>query len=68
VEILQASEISGREHGFGVRAEWTVGGMVTHFGHRHFRQNRYNALIDVVPIDGMWKIRSIEILETERIK
>lgn len=68
VEILQASEISEREHGFGVRAEWTVGGMVTHFGHRHFRQNRYNALIDVVPIDGTWKIRAIEILETERIK
>ena len=68
VEVLKAAEISKRDHGFGVRAEWTVGGMVTHFGHRHFRQNRYNALIDVVPIDGTWKIRSIEILETERVK
>lgn len=68
VEVLHTAEISKRDHGFGVRAEWTVGGMVTHFGHRHFRQNRYNALIDVVPMDGTWKIRSIEILETERIK
>ncbi len=68
VEILQASEISKRDHGFGVRAEWTVGGMVTHFGHRHFRQNRYDATIEVTPVDGTWKIRSIEILDQERLK
>jgi hypothetical protein len=68
VEILSATEITTGDPGFGVRAEWTVGGMVTHFGHRHFRQNRYNAVLDIVPVDETWKIRSIEILETERLK
>ena len=47
-------EIASRDRGFGVRAEWTVGGMVTHFGHRHFRQNRYNALHRRDP--GGWNV------------
>jgi len=68
VEILEATEITPQDRGFGVRAVWTVGGMVTHFGHRHFRQNRYNAELRIEPVDGMWKIRSIEILEQDRIK
>jgi hypothetical protein len=68
VEILDATQITARDRGFEVRAVWTVGGMVTHFGHRHFRQNRYNAVLDIVPVDETWKIRSVEILETERLK
>jgi len=68
VEIVEATEIVPQDRGFSVRAVWTVGGMVTHFGHSHFRQNRYNAGLRIEPVDGTWKIRSIEILETERIK
>ena len=68
VEILGATDISSREDGFGVRAAWTVGGMVTHFGHRHFRQNRYDARIEIVAEAGIWKIRSLEVLEQERIR
>jgi hypothetical protein len=68
VEVLDAGEIEPTEAGFSVRAVWTVGGMVTHFGHRHFRQNRYDARIGVVPEDGTWKIESIEVLEQERVR
>jgi hypothetical protein len=68
VEVLGVGEIAATDRGFAVRAAWTVGGMVTHFGHRHFRQNRYDAQIGVTPVDGTWKIRSIEILDQERIK
>jgi hypothetical protein len=68
VEVLQATELRSRGEGFGVRCEWTVGGMVTHFGHRHFRQNRYDARIEVVPVADTWRIRSIEVLELERIR
>jgi len=68
VEILEARDIVSDDRGFGVRAIWTVGGMVTHFGHRHFRQNRYDASIGIVPADGTWKIRSVEVLEQERLK
>jgi hypothetical protein len=68
VEVLQASDIESREAGFEVRSVWTVGGMVTHFGHRHFRQNRYDARIGIVPEGGTWKIQSIEVLEQERVR
>ena len=68
LEVLDANEIERLRPGFGVRSSWTVGGMVTHFGHRHFRQNRYDARIAIVPASGTWKIQSIEILEQDRIK
>jgi hypothetical protein len=68
VEVLEALEVESRDSGFEVRSIWTVGGMVTHFGHRHFRQNRYDARIGVVPVAGNWKIQSIEILEQERMR
>ncbi len=68
VEVLEASDIERAEAGFTVRAEWTVGGMVTHFGHRHFRQNRYDAVIGIVPVDGAWKISTIDVIDEERIQ
>jgi hypothetical protein len=68
VEILGAQEIESSERGFRVRCIWTVGGMVTHFGHRHFRQNRYDARIAIEPVASAWKIRSVEILDQERLK
>jgi len=68
VEVLEASEIESREPGFAVRSIWTVGGMVTHFGHRHFRQNRYDARVEIVPVAGTWKIQTIEMLDQERVR
>jgi hypothetical protein len=68
VEVLEAGDIESTEAGFSVRAVWTVGGMVTHFGHRHFRQNRYDARIGIVPDSGTWKIQSVEVLEQERVR
>jgi hypothetical protein len=68
VEVQDAREIERAGAGFFVRGEWTVGAMVTHFGHRHFRQNRYDARVGIEPVDGTWKIRSIEVLEQERLR
>jgi len=49
-------------------ASWNVGGTVVHFGHRHFRQNRYVAHVVVVPVEGAWKIESITVLDEERLR
>ena len=68
VEVLEVDDVEETNEGFRAHAIWHVGGMVTHFGHRHFRQNRYEALVGVVPVDGMWKIDGIEVLEQERIQ
>jgi hypothetical protein len=69
VEVLDVTDIKAREDGgFNADASWTVGGTVTHFGHRHFRQNRYDCRVAVVPDNGIWKIRTIEVREQERIR
>jgi hypothetical protein len=68
VEVIEAREIVSQPDGFTVRGTWVVGGMVTHFGHRHFRQNRYEARVGIAALDGSWKIRTIEVLEQERVQ
>ena len=69
VEVVEVAEIEpGDNGGFDARAVWTVGGTVTHFGHRHFRQNRYDVQVSLVPVEGTWKIQTIEVLEEDRIK
>jgi hypothetical protein len=69
VEVTSVSSVApGPDGGFDARASWSVGGTVTHFGHRHFRQNRYEAQVLVVPVEGTWKIRSIDVLDERRVR
>ena len=69
VEVLEAGDLETRQDGgFSLRAVWTAGGTVTHFGHRHFRQNRYDARVGLAPVDGAWKIDAVEVLEQERVR
>jgi hypothetical protein len=69
VEVSGVSEVLPEPNGgFDAEASWSVGGTVTHFGHRHFRQNRYQARVIMVPVDDLWKIRSIDILDEERVR
>jgi len=69
VEVTDVRDVEPRgDGGFDAVASWMVGGNVTHFGHRHFRQNSYDARVAVVPVDGIWKIRTIEVLGEERVR
>jgi hypothetical protein len=69
VEVVEVDSVEpGSSGGFLADAAWTVGGTVTHFGHRHFRQNRYDARVAVVPVEGHWKIHSIEVLDEKRLQ
>jgi hypothetical protein len=69
VEVVAVDSVERDDPGgFVAETVWTVGGTVTHFGHRHFRQNRYDARVAVVPVDGHWKIRTIEVLDEERLR
>ena len=72
VEAVEVIEVDSTQPessgGFSAEAIWTVGGTVTHFGHRHFRQNRYDARVALVPDEGIWKIRLIEVLNEERLR
>ncbi len=68
VEILEIHNvISGTENDFGIEASWTINGSVSHFGHMHYRQNRYRAVIWISPQDGNWKISNIEMIDETRL-
>ena len=57
----------GRSLDLLFHARWTAMGTVGHWGHIHTRKNRYEANINVEPVDGVWKITNLELLEEERI-
>jgi hypothetical protein len=46
-----------------LRQEW----LMVHFGHVHYRQNRYDAAVHILAVDGGWKIREIEVLDERRL-
>ena len=69
VEVPEVRKVSAAgDGGFMADAVWVVGGTVTHFGHRHFRQNRYDARVKLLPVDNTWKIQTIELFDEERIR
>jgi hypothetical protein len=68
VDILEVFEVDRSEdQGIKADAMWTVRGSVNHFGHTHYRQNQYRALVSFVNEGGIWKISSIEPIEEIRI-
>ena len=72
VEAVEVVDVSSVEPdgsgGFSVETDWTVGGTVTHFGHRYFRQNGYNARGTLVSDEGIWKIRLMDVPSEERLR
>jgi len=53
--------------GYEYNTDWTVTGKVEHWGHIHNRTNRYNALITVRNIDGIWKITDFQLNDEQRV-
>jgi hypothetical protein len=53
--------------GFVARATWNVHGSVGHWGHVHQRGNRYQAELEIAPVDGFWKLTGLEILDEQRL-
>jgi hypothetical protein len=55
------------ETGFAARCAWNVAGSVGHWGHIHTRTNRYDATFTIKPVDGVWKLTDLELLEQHRV-
>jgi len=71
VDEVNIQELKGirrlKDIGYVADTQWTVRGSVNHFGHTHYRQNQYRALVSF-GIDGdSWKINDIEIIDTRRL-
>lgn len=68
VDVLKVHNVtSGEGNDFGIETTWTINGSVSHFGHMHYRQNRYRAIIWITPEDGNWKIQQIDMIDEERL-
>ncbi|MEM9282752.1 MAG: hypothetical protein AAGA96_13070 [Verrucomicrobiota bacterium] len=68
VSLLSIDELRTSGDFILVTGQWEVSGKVTHFGHTHDRQNRYQAKLKLTSVEGVWKISEIEILDSNRIK
>ena len=67
IELEMVEVERGEQGGFVADATWVVRASVGHWGHVHQRQNRYRASLDIQPVDGRWKLFSVEIMEEERL-
>jgi len=69
VEVTAVRDIQpATGDGFRAEVEWAIAGSVTHFGHRHVRQNRYLAELEIAPEHGAWKLRDVDLREEERVR
>jgi hypothetical protein len=69
VQEIEMLEVGSEREGAGFRATctWNVAASVGHWGHIHQRRNQYVAEITVEPVDGVWKITSLELIEEQRL-
>lgn len=68
VKTYEIFDISRSDKGgFVTDAIWTVTGSVNHFGHTHYRQNQYRALVTFIQEKDTWKISHIEPIDEQRI-
>jgi len=67
VEVLDVEEVSTEKEGMAYHCKWIVRGDVGHWGHIHRRTNQYNAILNVKPVDGVWKLFDIDIIEEVRL-
>ena len=67
IQGVQVEDSPKKKNALNFRAEWTALGTVGHWGHIHNRQNLYDAILTLAPVDGSWKIIDLELLEEKRI-
>ena len=71
VKDIELLEVESRplegSQGIAAHTRWNVSGSVGHWGHVHTRTNQYEADLKIEPIDGVWKLTNLTILQEERL-
>ena len=67
IENLTVKDITALEgvSGFRSVAEWTAIASGGHWGHAHRRTIRFRALVELVEINGAWKIAGITVVDVK---
>ncbi|MDC7231974.1 MAG: hypothetical protein PQJ58_01985 [Spirochaetales bacterium] len=66
LDLLSLENLKRTKDGFSGDFEWTVSGSVSHFGHTHYRKNRYQAEILLRAVEEHWYISGMTVLREER--
>ncbi len=67
VLVTKVEEETSDGEGLSYRCNWIVKGVVGHWGHKHKRVNQYDAIIKIKPVDGVWKMFDLDIIEEVRL-
>jgi hypothetical protein len=67
IEVVDMTASGGEDGGFLADVTWVVGGSVGHWGHLHQRRNKYQAELDIRPVNGVWKLVGMVVLQEERL-
>ena len=67
VLVINVDEELNEEDDLAYRCSWIVKGEIGHWGHDHRRINRYDAIISLKPIEGLWKMTGLDIIEEVRM-
>jgi hypothetical protein len=67
IDLETVTARPSEDGGFLADATWVVTGSVGHWGHLHQRRNKYQAKLDIRPVDGAWKLVDMEVLQEERL-
>jgi len=67
VSLMEVEEVESDQAGLAYKCTWQVKGSVGHWGHIHQRTNQYQAVLNVEPVNGVWKFYNIDIIEETRI-
>jgi hypothetical protein len=67
INIVDVEEVTSENEGLAYKCLWQVKGTVGHWGHIHKRINQYNAVLNVKPVDGVWKLNGLDIIEEKRL-
>ena len=52
--------------GFRAIVEWTADASAGHWGHLHRRRMQFNALMELVPVDGVWKLAGLTVITVQQ--
>ena len=67
ISDLSTSEIQelNSQSGFRTLVEWTADAQAGHWGHTHRRKVQFRALMEIVEIDGVWKLLDMTVLDAK---
>ena len=67
LELVSTDNLIRQDDGFSIHTIWNVFGSVGHWGHVHQRTNQYEANLSFRPLDGQWKLTSMEVIQEHRL-